>query len=88
MSKILDLTDMATSYGVEIPGTDGKAGMVSIPAKSEADVDLSKLYDGVKKELPKYARPLFVRITREIQMTGITFITACQNRGGVIKNGQ
>ena len=61
--------DMPTSYGVEIPNTDGRAGMIAIPVKDEAEVDLDKLQSGVVEQLPKYARPMFVRIIKEVQMT-------------------
>ncbi len=61
---------MAVSYGVEIPGTEGRAGMVAIPVKSEHEVDLDKFLDGIKEQLPKYARPLFLRFTEKVQMTG------------------
>ena len=61
--------DMPTSYGVEIPNTDGRAGMIAIPVKDEAEVDLDQLHAGVVEQLPKYARPMFVRIIKEVQMT-------------------
>ena len=61
--------DMPTSYGVEIPNTDGRAGMIAIPVKDEAEVNLDKLHAGVVEQLPKYARPMFVRIIKEVQMT-------------------
>ena len=35
--------DMPTSYGVEIPNTDGRAGMIAIPVRDESEVDLDKL---------------------------------------------
>ena len=61
--------DMPTSYGVEIPNTDGRAGMIAIPVKDEDEVDLEKLRSGVTEQLPKYARPMFVRVIKEVQMT-------------------
>ena len=69
MSNILELKD-ATSYGVEVPNTEGRAGMVSIPAKDESEVNMEKLAKGVTEKLPSYARPLFVRLVKELQMTG------------------
>jgi solute carrier family 27 fatty acid transporter 1/4 len=68
ISSILDMKD-ATSYGVEIPSTDGRAGMVAIPASNENDIDLDKLQNGITEKLPKYARPLFVRLIKEVQIT-------------------
>ena len=64
--------DMPTSYGVVIPKTDGRAGMIAIPVKDEAEVDLEKLRSGVTEQLPKYARPMFVRVIKEVQMTSET----------------
>lgn len=69
VSNILELKD-ATSYGVEIPNTEGRAGMVSIPAQNESEVNMEKLAKGVTEKLPSYARPLFVRLVKELQMTG------------------
>ena len=33
-------------------------------------IDLQKLAVGLKKSLPHYARPMFVRLIKELQMTG------------------
>ena len=70
--------DMPTSYGVEIPNTDGRAGMIAIPVRDEAEVDLDKLQAGVTEQLPKYARPMFVRIIKEVQMTSEDFVAVLQ----------
>ena len=59
-------------YGVEVSDNDGKAGMVAIPAMDgDEDVDLDKLVMGVMKELPAYARPIFVRLVKNrLDLTG------------------
>ena len=71
ISNILEQKD-ATVYGVEVSDNDGKAGMVAIPAMDgEEDVDLDKLVLGVMKELPAYARPIFVRLVKKrLDLTG------------------
>ena len=71
ISNILDQKD-ATVYGVEVSDNDGKAGMVAIPAMDGyGDVDLDKLVLGVMKELPAYARPIFVRLVKKrLDLTG------------------
>ncbi len=69
VSKVLALPEMATSYGVEIPDTDGRAGMVAIPVTNEDEVDLERLHEGVKDQLPKYARPMFLRLIKKVEMT-------------------
>ncbi|NND68669.1 MAG: long-chain-acyl-CoA synthetase, partial [Halioglobus sp.] len=62
---------MCNVYGVEIPGADGKAGMASIilgaDAKEFAVGDFSSY---VESELPPYARPVFLRVQREMDTTG------------------
>ncbi|XP_050545913.1 long-chain fatty acid transport protein 1-like isoform X3 [Daktulosphaira vitifoliae] len=57
-------------YGVEIPYTEGKAGMAAIFDKN-GEIDLNDLIIGINKSLPNYARPLFLRIIKEsISLTG------------------
>jgi fatty-acyl-CoA synthase len=54
-------------YGVEIPGRDGRAGMAALVTGD--DFDLERFHDHLVDTLPPYARPLFVRITRSLDMT-------------------
>ncbi len=58
----------ANVYGVVIPGTDGRAGMAAIVC--DPGIDLEKLRKHIDKELPDYARPLFIRLSHEIEVTG------------------
>jgi fatty-acyl-CoA synthase len=58
----------ANVFGVAIPGTDGRAGMASIVC--DTDLDLVKLHAHIVKELPDYARPLFIRLSNEMEVTG------------------
>ncbi|MEQ3745472.1 MAG: long-chain-acyl-CoA synthetase [Henriciella sp.] len=58
----------ANVYGVEVPGTDGRAGMAAITTKG--DVDYDGLYDWLGERLPKYAIPLFIRVQKEAETTG------------------
>ncbi|XP_059094416.1 long-chain fatty acid transport protein 4-like [Tigriopus californicus] len=69
VSEVLNMLD-AISYGVEIPNTDGRAGMIALPAKDAKNVDLNKLHEGLRNKLPSYAVPMFVRLVKEIDMTG------------------
>ena len=57
---------------MEIPGTEGRAGMAAIP-DPERRVDLTKLYAGMVDKLPNYARPIFLRFVEEIDVTGENF---------------
>jgi fatty-acyl-CoA synthase len=54
-------------YGVEVPGHDGRAGMAVIVC--EHPIDLSALREHLVRRLPDYARPLFVRVRGEIEVT-------------------
>jgi fatty-acyl-CoA synthase len=54
-------------YGVSVAGADGKAGMAAIVV--EGELDLAALRTHLAGCLPSYARPLFVRVQREIAMT-------------------
>ena len=58
----------ANVYGVSIPGSDGKAGMVAL--STNKDIDLDKLYQKLSSSLPAYAQPLIIRIKNEIEITG------------------
>ena len=58
----------ASVMGVEIPGCDGKAGMAVLVA--DGSIDLVALRRHLVERLPPYARPLFVTIRREIEITG------------------
>lgn len=61
----------AVVYGVEIPGTNGRAGMASItPAVPLEEVDFKDLVRHLKAELPLYAIPLFLRIKQQMETTG------------------
>uniref|UniRef100_A0A8D9EG90 Very long-chain fatty acid transport protein n=1 Tax=Cacopsylla melanoneura TaxID=428564 RepID=A0A8D9EG90_9HEMI len=68
LSKIVQLKDAAV-YGVEIPNVEGKAGMAAI-VDIENTLDLKQLISGMQKTLPSYARPLFIRTIKEVEMTG------------------
>ncbi len=58
----------ANVYGVKVPGADGKAGMASIVASPEFRLD--GLAAHLEKQVPAYARPLFLRLSPEMEITG------------------
>ena len=68
VSSILGLLDVAV-YGVEIPGTDGRAAMVAIPDPGRA-VDMEQFHQAVETLLPSFARPQFVRLVDKLETTG------------------
>ena len=57
-------------YGVEIPETNGKAGMAAITLLEGHTVEFDELYDYAISKLPAYAVPVFIRITGDIDTTG------------------
>ena len=68
IGKMFQLRDVV-SFGVEIAGMEGKAGMVAIAGDKDA-VDLSSLADRLSRALPRYALPLFVRLIASADITG------------------
>ncbi|XP_017886848.1 long-chain fatty acid transport protein 4-like [Ceratina calcarata] len=59
----------ATVYGVQVPGMEGRAGMAAI-VDPDSHLDFKALAEGLEKALPAYARPIFLRIVKELEMTG------------------
>jgi len=58
-------------YGVEIPRADGRAGMAALAlADGVRELDLDSFSAHVNAQLPGYARPVFLRIQRELDTTG------------------
>jgi fatty-acyl-CoA synthase len=55
-------------YGVEVPGAEGRAGMAAIVC--DGALDGAALGRHVRRHLPAYARPLFVRRLPAIATTG------------------
>ena len=66
----------AKVYGVEIPDADGRAGMATIVADGE--LDMAALRDHLISRLPSYARPLFLRIRDELELTSTFKYTTVQ----------
>jgi fatty-acyl-CoA synthase len=54
-------------YGVSIPGRDGRAGMAALVVN--ASFDLAEFRKHLTRSLPDYARPLFLRIRGEMDVT-------------------
>ncbi len=60
----------STVYGVKIPGTDGRAGMVSIISQTGLeDFDFKTFAAAIRKGLPSYAVPIFLRFQEEFEVT-------------------
>jgi fatty-acyl-CoA synthase len=57
----------ATTYGVVIPGCDGRAGMVAVVAGD--GFDLAEFRDRLSRRLPAYACPVMVRFCNVLDTT-------------------
>ncbi|MCA0901209.1 long-chain-acyl-CoA synthetase [Microbulbifer agarilyticus] len=64
--------DIANVYGVEVPGVEGRAGMVALTLAEGVEFDVESFATFVRKELPAHARPIFVRLQESAQTT-VTF---------------
>ena len=65
-----DQVEFCNVYGVEVPKADGRAGMAAVrlaPGVAELDVDAFTQF--VTSNLPAYARPVFLRIQPDIDVT-------------------
>ena len=62
--------DICNVYGVEVPGADGRAGMAALLLKDGATFDAASVSKLVSRDLAAYARPVFIRILPEQQLTG------------------
>jgi fatty-acyl-CoA synthase len=59
----------AIVYGVAIPAHDGRAGMAALVIDNVATFDLAGLRALLVERLPAYARPLFLRFRRKLDLT-------------------
>ena len=66
----LEYISHSSVYGVEIPGTEGKASMASIISTSEHKIfKFNELLQTLNNNLPKYAIPLFIRFLSDLSTT-------------------
>ncbi|MEC8050545.1 MAG: long-chain-acyl-CoA synthetase [Myxococcota bacterium] len=80
----LEQVDEATTYGVAIPGTDGKAGMTSLVLSCDVkEFDLDGFAAHVLDKLPGYAVPRFIRLKSQLEITG----TFKHRKGDLKKEG-
>jgi citronellyl-CoA synthetase len=64
-----DQIEYSCAYGVLIPGTEGRAGMVSFIKKGDEDFDFNSFNEFIKEKIPTYAIPVFLRIKKEFTTT-------------------
>ena len=68
ISSLLQQQDTIV-YGVEVPGVEGRAGMAAIVEPTDG-LDLNSFLSAIQKQLPSYARPLFLRLVARLDITG------------------
>lgn len=68
ISAVADHRD-AVVYGVLVPNVEGRAGMCGIVDVS-GTLDLDKLAKDLARDLPVYARPVFIRVMNAMDLTG------------------
>jgi fatty-acyl-CoA synthase len=71
----------ANVYGVSVPGSDGRAGMAALVTGDGFDV--ATLAGALAGNLPAYARPVFLRLLPELEITG----TFKQRKVELVKDG-
>ena len=65
----LDGVESVTVYGVQVPGTEGRAGMAAVVMQDGRAFDASAFYERAAERLPRYAMPIFVRVPGAADMT-------------------
>ena len=58
-----------TVYGVKVPQQSGRAGMAAITLSEGASFDGKAFFELCSKRVPRYAAPLFIRISQVADMT-------------------
>lgn len=66
---LVDFIQEVNVYGVEIPGHEGRAGMAAIIIRPGLMFNGRKLFEHAMRDLPAYARPLFIRLQEVMEMT-------------------
>ncbi|XP_041977078.1 long-chain fatty acid transport protein 4-like [Aricia agestis] len=68
ISRVADHRD-AVVYGVEVANCEGRAGMCGI-VDADGTLDLRRLASLLERDLPVYARPVFLRVMANVDLTG------------------
>ncbi len=71
----------ANVYGVSVPGHDGRAGMAALVTGPA--FKLAALPQALARQLPAYARPVFLRLQPALEITG----TFKQRKVDLVKEG-
>ncbi|XP_068429789.1 long-chain fatty acid transport protein 6 [Clinocottus analis] len=66
---LVDFIQEVNVYGVEVRGHEGRAGMAAVIVRPGLAFDGRKLFEHVMRDVPAYARPLFIRLQEVMEMT-------------------
>ena len=61
--------ELVNVYGVQVPEHEGRAGMALVVMQPGYSFDPKAFFDLVDERLPHYARPVFVRVSAQADMT-------------------
>ena len=81
VSLSADAEKPVDAIGVAVPGMDGRAGMASLVV--DGDFRLDRLPGDLQHRLAPYARPIFLRLSPRIDVTG----TFKQRKVDVVREG-
>lgn len=59
-------------YGVQIPGIEGRCGMAALKLLDDEKLDWKGFVRHINRRMPPHARPIFLRITDEPDLTNIS----------------
>ena len=62
-------TELINVFGVKVPDCEGRAGMAALVMKEGKSFDPQRFYGCAADVLPPYAMPLFVRVSKEAELT-------------------
>nr|XP_033776358.1 very long-chain acyl-CoA synthetase isoform X1 [Geotrypetes seraphini] len=80
---LVEFVQEVNLYGVPVPDHEGRLGMATIRLKEGKEFDGERMYRHVLDYLPNYARPRFIRIQEEIEVTS----TFKQRKVTLVKEG-
>lgn len=74
-------SQLLTAHSAASPAGPRPGGMAAV-ASSSSSCDLEHLAQLLQKELPQYARPIFLRFLPELHKTGLSPDPSCKSRVG------
>jgi len=69
LSQALPGIELLNVYGVPVPTLGGQAGMAAVVMKPGREFDARRFYEVAVRELPHYAVPVFVRVSKQAELT-------------------